>query len=794
MRVPLDWLQDHITLNAGVGVPELARMFVQLGHEVESIEDPAKNLARVVIGKILERAPHPKSDTLGVCVVEVGETTPRTIVCGAANARAGLTVAVALDGAVLPNGITIGQRVIRGVESNGMICALDELGLQTERADGIWELDLQNPVIGQPLVEALQLSAVLELKITPNRGDCLSMRGLARDLAGAGLGALVPLPVVEKPAQKARITPVLETTSCSYFCGVSVRVNANSQSPVWLKKRLESIGLRPKNVPVDITNYIMFDLGQPLHAYDGAAVQGTTMRVVDAKGGEKFHSLKGDDLTLQAGDVIIYDDSGVIDLAGVTGSMGTAVKDGTTEIYLEGAYFDKNAIARAGQRYSIPSDARYRFERGIDSEMTRHATLRAAQLMAEFAGGSVQGVSEAGNDKAPARVLAFDPLSVQTFGGVERAPALVKADLIGFGFGVDDSKTPWQVSVPSFRTIMDGVEDVVEEIIRKIGTDAVAPVLPPTPEYARPADPAVLVADRISRRQLASSGFLETLTYSFIAKPQAEHFAGSAALMLLANPIDAETMAVMRPSLLPGLLAAVASNTARSTPVEAVAEVGNVYGVGLEKLHAAGVRLAPAIAHWRAGEKVPDAFDVKADVLALLRALGVRGEHVEMGAPAWFHPGQSGVVKVNGQAVGHFGVVHPKTLKLFGLEKQLVAFEVDVSAVVLQKISPRGAFALSDYQPTTRDMALVVDVQHSAAAVESVLRAAAGTLLKDITLFDVYEGKHVGEGKKSLAFRLNLQANDKTLTEAEIQAVVDAATAAAKAQLGAQLRTSSNTI
>jgi phenylalanyl-tRNA synthetase beta chain len=786
MKFSLSWLKTHLETDATV--TEISTTLVKMGIEVEAVTTTGGDFPQVVIGHIKERVQHPDADRLGVCQVDVGEGALRQIVCGAPNARAGLTVAVALPGAILPGDFKIKESKIRGQQSNGMICSARELGLGTEH-DGIMELTTAAKP-GTPFADTLDVDTIFEVSITPNRGDALCVLGIARDLAAAGLGRLIDpttaLPLTQSATQKAAIN----TDACRFFCGIEVTGVRNGQSPDWLKKRLESIGLRPINTIVDVGNFVMFDLGQPLHMYDADTLKGT-LRVDVAKGGEALNGLDGNKHTLKKGDIVIADDSGVIGLAGIVGGEETSTTDKTTRIFIEAAQFDRSRIALTGQAHQIFSDARARFERGINPAMTVPAALRAANLIVELCGGKIVGAMQLGTAMPPATTIGFDPETVTRFGGLPLQPQDVKLSLEALGFGVDVQQNGvFTVTVPPHFTQMHTPEDLVEEVLRLAGYENIPAVLPAAPVQRKRDSAPALRLDRIARRQLAALGYLEAITYSFISTRLAQMFGGGDDSLRLANPIDAATMSDMRPSLLPGLLDAAVKNLSRAEDNLQLAEVGRTHHVGGDEvLRAAGIRFGRGVRHWQGTQTVADVFAAKADCLTLLEAFGVDATRlpIDTAVPAWFHPTRSGCIRLGKDVLATFGDIHPAVLKELSIKSPTVGFEVNLH-LVARAVGKDKPFTLSPYQSVSRDLAFVVDEHTPAGELLATLRNVDKTLIRTVQLFDVYSGDKLPAGKKSLAVSLTLQADDRTLTEADITALCDKAVEAAAKRFSASLR------
>lgn len=793
MKISLDWLADYITLNQGLATDDLVKGLVQLGHEVDAIHNPGATFANVVIGKIISREQHPNADRLSVCVVDTGpHGTTRQIVCGAPNARAGLTVAVALPGAVLPGNFTIGASEIRGVQSNGMICSVDELGMATERAEGIWEMRTKSAP-GTPLAEDLGLNdTVLDVAVTPNRGDCLSHYGLARDLAALGLGKLktpkLPATAGEGPVG---INVTLQTPDCDQFNLLRVANVRNAKSPAFMRARLEAVGQRPKNLLVDVTNYVMLAIGQPLHAYNADAVQ-PNWQVRASKTGEAFESLQDEIYTLGNGDIVISDDTGkVIDLCGITGGKGSAVQDDTSNVILEAAHFNRQRIALTGQSLKLFTDARSRFERGIDPALTQPALRWAAALLAKYGkakgGVSLSEMQSTGPGVPAPQTMSYNPTLCQTFGGLDVEAKRQKTILKTLGFTVEGGKE-WKITPPTFRTYMQNPEDIVEEVLRVVGYENIPGTLPAA-MGAQPIDGRRITLDRTARKALAAAGFTEAMTYSFIGLAHAKLFADEANLATLDNPLAEDSMTTMRPSLLPGLLRAAVGNAARKDITSRLGEVGKAFSPTGEKLMAAGVLVSDTKRNWRKNMAGPDVFVAKAAALKVLALLGAPVESL-LAAPnagSYYHPGKSGTLSVGPMTLARFGELHPKVTKGMDIGFPIAVFEVELETL-LKVQAKQKPFIAATHMPVRRDVALVLDSTIPAAAVQATLRGTNRDLISNVEVFDVYVGEHVPQGKKSLALTLTIHAPERTLTEAELADVVSKAVTAAQTTHGATVR------
>ena len=800
MKIVLSWLSDFLDLTPGTTPQQIEAALIQLGHEVEGIETTGASFPHVVIGKILSREQHPNADKLGVCMVDAGEGTPRQIVCGAPNARAGLTVVVALPGAVLPGDFAIKTSKIRDVESHGMLCSQRELGMGDEH-NGIWEIEDATAQIGAPLATILgKPDTVLDVSLTPNRGDCFSHLGLARDLAALGLGTLKSLPKLTSGTTKSTYTGATTTANCPQFNILEITGITNRPSPAHIRRQLEAAGLRPKNALVDATNYTMLALGQPAHAYDAAKLSGKTLTAATASGGETFAGLNDINLTLTDGDTMITDASGVVGLGGILGGRNSAVSEDTTHVVLEAAYFTPIPIALTGQHHVLHTDARQRFERGTDPAIAAYALQYCANLITEWTGGTASAPVTAGQGAEKPQPITYNPDFFTRYIGME-VPADKQKQILqslGFTLNTEHQNTEhWSITPPTFRTYMSTPEDLTEEILRIVGYETVTPVLPHGigGQFAVNGTPVTL--DRLARRAAASNGFLEVMTYSFIGQQTAEQFANGASLLTLANPLAQTDMTTMRPSLLPGLLGALSKNFANSDPTARLAEVGKVFtthnGKLSESLMAAGVLAATGQRHWKANESKPDTFAAKASAQAILSLLGapIDSATVTRTAPAHYHPGRSGTISVGPFTLATFGELHPALLKPYGfpaLAGPIAVFELHLEPLLKLQNKPRP-WQASPYQPVVRDLAFLLPRSITAGQVTAAIHATKQPLLKTIEVFDHYlDAKLAADDKYSLALSLTLQSAERTLTESDITSVVQTAVNAVQTQLGGTLR------
>lgn len=793
MKITLDWLRDH--LDGTFTVDDVVATLNRIGHEVEGVENPAERFAGFRVAKVLTAEKHPQADKLQVLTVDAGDGgAPLTIVCGAPNARAGLVGVLGLPGAVVPaNGMALKVAAVRGVESNGMMCSVRELELGDEH-DGIIELPEDAPV-GTPFADyAGANDPVIDISITPNRQDCMGVRGLARDLAAAGLGTLKPLdiPVIEGEGAPATAIATHDPEGCPAFYGRTISGVTNGAAPGWMRRRLEAIGQRSISALVDISNYVMFDLGRPSHIYDRAQLTGT-LAARRAREGETVTALNGKDYVLTGAMTVIADDAGVHDIAGIMGGEHSGCSETTTDVLVEIAYFTPERIALTGQALGLTSDARSRFERGVDPAFLDDATAIVTGHILAICGGTPSAVARAGTPPVEARTIAYDPALAETLGGIAIPAARQREILEALGFGVADG-APWQVAVPSWRRDMDGPADVVEEVTRIHGFDAIPSTpLPRADGVARPtATPGQLLERRL-RRAAAAAGYHEAVTWSFVSEREAAPFGGGA--WSLANPIS-EDLKVMRPSLLPGLLAAAARNQNRGAGSIRLFEIGRRYLADAEHptlaLLMAGDKRARS---WQAGKAAPfDAFDAKAAALALLDAAGAPADRLQVmeavSEGAIWHPGQSATLRLGPKAVlAEFGALHPALTRHFDVDGPVMAVQIFMDAIPAKRASgpARAAYAPPALQSVRRDFAFLAPETLAAADLVRAIRGADKAAIVDARLFDRFAGQGVPEGQVSLAVEIELQPQDKSFTDAELKAIADKVVAAA-AKVGATLR------
>ena len=805
MKFTLSWLKEH--LDTDEPIEKLAETLTMIGLEVEHLEDKAKALAPYVIAKVITAEQHPNADRLRVCMVDTGDGAPIQVVCGAPNARGGLVSVFAPPGTYIPGkDITLGIGNIRGVESRGMLCSAAELELSDDH-DGIIELPTDAPV-GKPYAEWAGLGdPVIEINLTPNRADATGVHGIARDLGAADMGKFkndAPKPIKGAFAAPVAVT-IEDPTLCPGFALRLVRGVKNGPSPEWLQRRLTSIGLRPINALVDITNFMTFDRGRPLHVFDAAKVKGNLV-VRRAKAGESLVALDGKTYTLDDTMCVIADDSGVESLAGIMGGESTGCDETTTDVLIESALWNEINIAQTGRKLGINSDARYRFERGVDPAFMVPGLELATKLVLDICGGSPSEIALSGKAYGDDRMIEFPIDEVKRLAGIDVPLADIKRHLTHLGFMVAGQGPVVKVAVPSWRADVHGKADIVEEIVRIVGVDRV-PLTPfPRGEAARkPVLTALQLRTRRAKRALATRGMVEAVTWSFLSKTQAELFGGGKPELALANPI-ASDLSDMRPSLVPGLIAAAQANADRGFGDVALFEVGQIFlgDQPEQQLTAAtGVRRAMASSKgfgraWSGSWSV-DAFDAKADALAVLAACGAPMQALQIvpcreakSAPVWLHPGRSATIQIGPQNVlGTFGELHPRVLDALKADGPLVAFEVLLDRLPDPKARATRAkppLELAAFQPVSRDFAFLADRDVKAADIIRAAQGADKKLITDVTLFDVYDGKGIPEGKKSVAIAVTLQPREKTLTDQDIEAVATKIVADVSKKTGSTLR------
>ena len=787
MKFTLAWLKEHIETDASLD--DIVETLTMIGLEVESVEDKAKALAVFTIARVISAEQHPNADRLRVCVVDIGSGDPVQVVCGAPNARTGMKGVFSAPGAFIPGkNITLGVGTIRGVESRGMLLSEAELAL-SDNHEGIIDLPADAPVGANYAAWAGLSDPVIEIGLTPNRPDCTGVHGIARDLAAAGRGTFKDAPIPPVPgAFPAPVTVTLDfpdgQSLCPAFALRLVKGVRNGASPEWLQRRLTAIGLRPINALVDITNLITFDRGRPLHVFDAAKVHGN-LTVRRARPGETLLALDGKTYALDETMCVIADERGVESLAGIMGGETSGVSESTTDVLIESALWVPQNVAQTGRKLGIRSDARYRFERGVDPAFTVPGLELATRLVLDLCGGTPSEIFVAGDPHAPERVIDFPVGEVKRLTGLDVALPEIRRVLGHLGFVVAGQGDSMKVAVPSWRPDIEGKADIVEEVVRIVGVDRVAPT--PFDRGDAPRKPILTVGQvrtRKAKRALAVRGLVEAVTWSFISRAQAEMFGGGKPELVLANPIAAD-LSDMRPSIIPSLVVAAQRNADRGFADVGLFEVGQIFRGDRpadQLIAAAGVRRALAKPegagrHWSSKTKEVDVFDAKADASAVLAAIGAPMQAVQEvpKGPAWFHPGRAGTLQIGPQNVlGHFGELHPRALEALGAEGPLVAFEVILDRIPEPKARPtraKPALELSPFQPVERDFAFVVDRAVKAIDLVRAAQNADRKLIAKVAVFDVYQGRGIEPEKKSVAIAVTLQPRERTMTDEEIDAV-----------------------
>ena len=803
MKFTLSWLKTH--LNTDADLSAILKGLTNIGLEVESVESPAEKLEAFRIARVLTADPHPQADKLQVLTVDAGDG-PLQVVCGAPNARAGLIGVFGSEGAVVPvNGMVLKKTAIRGVESNGMMCSFRELELGEDH-DGIIDLDPEAP-IGQVYAQWAGLDdPVIDVSITPNRQDCMGVRGIARDLAAAGLGTLnaIIVPVIDgvEPGPNVRTD---DTDGCPAFFARTVKGVTNGQSPEWMARRLKAVGQKPISTLVDITNYLMIDLGRPLHVYDLEMLKGP---LVARKGraGEEVLALNGKTYTVDETMTVIADDVAVHDIGGIMGGEHSGAQDSTTGVLIECAYFTPERIAMTGQKLALTSDARGRFERGVDPAFLDDGLSIATDLVVKLCGGTASDATRAGTPPAEVKVVRYEPSQCLSLAGVYVGDQEQKHILESLGFGVEEhdatfdyqdgvpvtSAAHWTVSVPSWRRDIDGWPDLVEEVVRIVGLDQVPSTpLPRTPGVARATATAEQLVERRVRRTAAARGLSEAINWSFISEKEAASVGGGD--WTLANPIS-EELKVMRPSLLPGLLSAARRNMDRGASSVRLFELGRRYFYDRERATVGFVLAGEKLSrNWQTGKaQAFTAFEAKNEVLNLLNAAGAPVGNLQSfgGASAAYHPGQSGTLRLGPKTMlAEFGVLHPSLAKQFGLTGAVVAGEIFLDAIPAKRKTGfmRPPYAPPALQAVKRDFAFVVDDAVEADALVRAVKGADKKNIVDARVFDVFAGPGVDEGRKSLAIEVTLQPGEKSFSQEELDAISASIVKAAE-KLGGVLR------
>jgi len=796
MKFTLSWLKDHLDTSASLD--EICEGLIGVGLEVEEVADAGRLLKDFSVAHVTLAEKHPNADKLRQCVVETKDGT-KQVVCGAPNARTGIKAIIALPGVTIPaTGAVFAPATIRGVESQAMLCSERELMMSDEH-NGIIEVEGDWPV-GTPAAKALGLDdPMIYVKVTPNRPDALGIHGIARDLAAKGLGTLKP--VKADPVQGSFDSPIGvsldfadgDTKPCQLFVGRYIKGVKNGPSPQWLQRRLKAIGLRPISALVDITNYITFAYGRPLHVFDADKVKGN-IRARLAQDSETLEALDNKTYTLDSSMTVIADDNGPEAIAGIIGGIPSSCTNETVNVFLESAWFDPLRTAATGRKLGVTSDARYRFERGVDPAFTPVGAEIATRMILELCGGAASHVVTAGAVPNTARIYSLRKTRVASLAGIDIPVVRQKAILAALGYGVNEMAETIDCAVPSWRPDIHGEADLVEEVCRIFGLDNI-----PAQPMERPSAVARPVLNPLqkrmlsSRRALAARGFNEAITWAFLPEAHARLFGGGQPELKLANPISSE-LSDMRPSLLPNLIAAAGRNLDRGFADMMLSEVGHAYAGDRpqdETLRAAGIRRGAFTGrNVHGGARAVDVFDAKADALAVLEAAGapVATVQVVAGAPAWYHPGRSGTIQMGPQnKIAYFGEIHPRILAAMDVKGPLVAFEVILNAVPgsKSKSATRAALNNSDLMPLSRDFAFVVDSNVEAEKLVKAAKGADKLLISDVSVFDLYR---LEGGKTSLAIEVVLSPREKTLTEAEIDAVSAKIVAAVGKATGGTLR------
>ncbi len=798
MKFTLSWLKEFLEIDPSIKTENelevISTTLSKIGLEVEEIMDRSAELKVFEVAEIIEAIPHPNADKLRVCTVAT-KAGNLQIVCGAPNARHGIKVVLAPIGVTIPNGkFTIKQAKIRDVESNGMLCSSEELFLKCG-SEGIIELP-NEAIVGDSFIKYCGLDdPAIEVSVTPNRGDCLGVYGIARDLAAAGLGELraVAWPEVKTSFPIDTKVTLESTKDCPAFAFCEIRGLTNGKSPEWLKHRLENIGLTPISAIVDVTNYICYSFGRPMHAYDRDKLSGN-LQVNRAKKNEQFDALSDKNYKLSEEDLVIRDDSAVQSLAGIIGGKISACSNDTKSIVLEAAIFDKDLLALSGRKLGIETDARFRLERLTDPAILLPSMQMAAKIILDICGGEVSNIVLAGSVEAPVKSVFIDESTIVKATGVNISIKDSGQILEKLGFRVSYSGSSLTATVPSWRHDIAIKEDLIEEIVRIYGFDKIPEVQISSTLKFRLAPVSVSKAN-IARRVMAGNGFDELITWSFMNSKNACHFSEIKEELRLRNPISSE-LDYMRPSILPNLLEAVEKNIARSIGDGAFFEVGPIFlGTNLEdeKLCVSAIRFGNIDANLHSGFREADIFDIKADVESVMNELGLPLDKTKLvtdNLPSYFHPTRSTGIVLGKNIIGYFGEIHPLILKKYKIEKRVVALEINISAIPQQRLKygRRDNFIACNYQPVSRDFAFMLDKDIPAGDLAQHIESVDKDLIRNVEIFDLYIGDKIPDGKKSVAIRVIVQANDRTLSEEELTQVQKNIIATAAQKMGAALR------
>lgn len=779
MKFTLSWLKTYLDTDADLDT--ISETLTAIGLEVEEVVDPTESLKPFVIAKIEEAIQHPNADKLRVCTVNNGSETIQ-VVCGAHNAKTGLIGAFAPNGCTIPaNGMKLKPTNIRGVDSNGMMCSERELGLGDDH-DGIIELPEDAPV-GESFAEYVGANdPMIEIAITPNHQDALGVYGIARDLAAAGLGTLKKpnTSKVEGKFESPIKVNIESKDACPVFAGRYIRGVKNGPSPEWMQRRLTSLGMKPISALVDITNFLTHDYGRPLHVFDADNIKGDlTVRL--SKSGETLVALDEKEHTFDDEACIIADDNGISSIGGIMGGENSGTYDDTTNVFLECAWFDPIRTAMTGRKLNIESDARYRFERGVDPATVEDGIELATRLIIDMCGGEPSDVYLAGKAPTISKTLTMRPERVAELGGVDIEKSEVIAILERLDFGVEDNGTTLEVTTPSWRCDIDREPDLVEEVLRIHGYDKirVEPLPASTRDIVTGLNP-MQRRIRMAKRTAAGLGLREAVTWSFIPSEHAKIFGDLPANMVLDNPVSSDLDA-MRPNLLPNLITAAGRNVDRGFKNVALFEAGNQFLSDTpegQQYVLAGIRRGDNHdRHWKSTPRAVDVFDAKADAVAILNAIGVNADNAQVvsEAPAWYHPGRSGVIRLGPKNImAYFGEIHPAVLKKLDVTGPLIGFEIMLGNIPLPRSksgNSRGPLKSSDYQAVERDFAFVVDKDLPAEQIIKVVSSADKKLIDNINVFDVYQGQGIDDDKKSVAVNVRFQPMDRTMTDEEIESL-----------------------
>ena len=781
MKFTWHWLLDHLQTDKNLN--EIVEALPKLGLEVASVINLAEELKEFISVKVLEVKKHPNADTLNLCKVFDGNNT-FSVVCGASNVKAGMIGVFANVDTYVPGiNLILKKAKIRGEFSEGMLCSEKELTL-SDNHEGIIELP-KDSKIGLSVRDIMDLTdPVIEIEITPNRGDCLGVRGIARDLAAAGMGVLKDLEVIEIEGDfESLIDWKIDLNEdkknlCPKIFGRSFQNLVNVDSPSWLKKRLLAVDQRPISSLVDITNYIMIDIGRPLHAYDAEKIVGNTLTIKEAKQGEKFFALNGNEYELDQGMLVIADSHGIDDLAGIMGGERTGVTNNTTKMFLEAAIFDPISIANTGRKLNINSDARYRFERGLDYDSPDLVMHYAASMVNRICGGTYSKIVKFESIKETKSII-FNPDNTYKLTGVEIENQVAKSILEKLGFLITINKDIWSIIPPSWRPDIDGVSDIVEEIIRVNGYDYIPSIKLPRKNYI--AKPAMTIKHRqtsIASKILANRGYSEVITFSFLNEVMAKQFNGGIKELVLVNPISSE-LTHMRPSVIPTLLVAAQRNLNVGIDTLSLFEVGPIFKGDKpddQISTISGLRLGSKVKRdWKNSSKEFDFYDVKLDVLKTLEAIGANINSLQTyeNTSGYFHPGRSAVLKIGQKLIANLGEIHPGISDFYGFEKSILAFEIFYENIPMPKkvkVS-RPMLKMSPLQSVTREFAFVIDETTPAEKLVQIAKSTNKDLIKEVLIFDVYKGENIPKGKKSIAIKIIIQPNLETLTDDDLEKI-----------------------